>query len=163
MDGAPWPDCLLLFSRFHALSEIVTQYRIILRMPRESGHFKGSDCLPWGPDRHGFPKNRHGYFSNPSVCPRIGGLEPAACHKKALFSAVLTDDHGHDRPIVPEMERGGILGILRSKSHNASHPGLPDPGAWFSTVGYSATMGLPKEAGLSLLGKERFIVPCPIV
>jgi hypothetical protein len=70
----------------------------------------GSDCSPRKPDRHGFFQNRHSYFSNPSVYPRIGGLEPAACRKKAVFGTVRAGDHFPDRPTVPAIEECAVLG-----------------------------------------------------
>jgi hypothetical protein len=62
-------------------------------MTGKSGPFTGSDCLPMGPDRHGSLKNRHGYFTNPLIWPRIGRKEPTGCPKKALFSAVIAADN----------------------------------------------------------------------
>jgi len=64
--------------------------------PRESGYFTGSVCLSRRSDRHGFLKNRHGYFTNPSICPRIGRIKLAACPEKAAFSTVWTEDNSQN-------------------------------------------------------------------
>jgi hypothetical protein len=63
---------------------------------REKKPSTGSVYLPGRPDRHGFSKNRHGYFSNPSVCARIGGLMPLACPKKAAFGTVWAGDNSEN-------------------------------------------------------------------
>ena len=65
-------------------------------MTGKSGAFTGSDCLPMRPDRHGFPKNRHGYFTNTSIWTRIDGMEPVKCLKKTAFSAVIAADNLRD-------------------------------------------------------------------
>jgi hypothetical protein len=73
------------------------------------------------PDRHGFFQNRHGYFTNPSVYPRIDGMEPAACDKKAVFGTVPAGDLFSDRPAIPEMMECAVLrsgpGLRNWKSH----------------------------------------------
>jgi hypothetical protein len=63
---------------------------------REKKPFTGSVYHPGRPNRHGFWKNRHCYFSNPSVCARIGGLLPVLCPKKAVFSTVWTADNSEN-------------------------------------------------------------------
>jgi hypothetical protein len=80
--------------------------------PGKTGLVPGSDCLPLKPDRHGFRKNRHGYFTNPEVLPRIGRTEPAAGPEKALCSAVTAGD--------PDINRAADQGIRR----NPAFPGV---------------------------------------
>jgi hypothetical protein len=63
---------------------------------REKKPSTGSVYLPGRLDRHGFSKNRHSYFSNPSVCARIGGLLPIVCPKKAVFGTVWTVDNSEN-------------------------------------------------------------------
>ena len=65
-------------------------------MMRESGPESGSVCLSRRPDRHGFPKNRHSYFTNPSICPRIGRIKPAVCPEKSAFGTVWRDDNSQN-------------------------------------------------------------------
>jgi hypothetical protein len=43
-------------------------------------------------NRHGFSEIRHGYFTNPSICPLISGMMPIACPEKAAFGTVWTGD-----------------------------------------------------------------------
>ena len=71
-------------------------------MMRKSGPESGSVCLSRRSDRHGFSKNRHGYFTNPSVCPRIGRIKPATCPEKAAFGTVWRADNSQNglQPVV---------------------------------------------------------------
>jgi len=61
--------------------------------PKETEPESGSVCLSQRPDRHGFPDNRHGYFTNPSICFRIGGMMPSPCPEKAAFGTVWRADN----------------------------------------------------------------------
>ena len=65
-------------------------------MMGESGHFTGSVCLSRRSDRHGSPKNRHSYFTNPSICPLISGMMPRACPEKAAFGTVWREDNSQN-------------------------------------------------------------------
>jgi hypothetical protein len=56
----------------------------------------GSDSSSMGLHRHGFTENRHGYFTNPSICPRIGGMISAACPEKAAFGTVWNADNSQN-------------------------------------------------------------------
>jgi len=78
-------------------------------MMRKSGPESGSVCLSRRTDRHGFPKNRHGYFTNPSVCPRIDGMMPATCPEKAAFGTVRRADNLRDGVQYAGTEETGVL------------------------------------------------------
>jgi len=89
-------------------------------MTGETGHFTGSDCLKPGFDRHGFWKNRHGYFPISAIRVRIGGSGLTACPEKPVFSIVPAQDR-------PEP----VLGYGVSKEPLVSDPACPfgSPGA----------------------------------
>ena len=63
------------------------------REPEETGIESGSICLFRTTNRHGFPENRHGYFTNPSIYPRIGGMILLPWPEKAAFSTVTGADN----------------------------------------------------------------------
>ena len=71
-------------------------------MMRKSGPESGSVCLARRSDRHGFLKNRHSYFTNPPICPRIGRIKFAACPEKAAFGTVWREDNSQNglQPVV---------------------------------------------------------------
>jgi hypothetical protein len=62
----------------------------------ETGPESGSDWLSRRVNRHGFLENRHGYFTNPSICPRIDCMMPTACPEKAAFSTVWREDNSQN-------------------------------------------------------------------
>jgi hypothetical protein len=90
-------------------------------MTGESGHFTGSDWLSRRTNRHGFPKNRHGYFANTSVCPRIGGTGPAACPKKAAFSEVIAADNLRDGVKYDELKETVFSDRTRIRKYPNGH------------------------------------------
>jgi hypothetical protein len=61
--------------------------------PKETEPESGSDSPSMALHRHGFSENRHGYFTNPSICPRISGMMPIACPEKAAFGTVMGTDN----------------------------------------------------------------------
>lgn len=66
-------------------------------MREESGRFTGSVCPSGGSYRHGFCKNRHGYFQDPSIWARIAGNMRVTGPEKALFGIVIREDNSRDR------------------------------------------------------------------
>ena len=71
-------------------------------MTGESGHFTGSDWHSQMTNRHGFPKNRHSYCTNPLICSRITGMIPLTCPEKAAFGTVWREDNSQNglQPVV---------------------------------------------------------------
>ena len=79
-------------------------------MMRKSGPESCSDWHSRRSDRHGFLENRHSYFTNPSICPRIGRIKLAACPEKAAFGTVWRED----------ISQNGLQPVVIRKNHGFS-------------------------------------------
>ena len=88
----------------------------------------GPDWLSLRTNRHGFPENRHGYFENPSICPRIGGIVPRACPEKAAFGTVWTRDNFRDGLLSVGMRETGITGLIPYHRSGVRGKDEPMPG-----------------------------------
>jgi hypothetical protein len=95
---------------------------------REKKPVTGSDWLSLRINRHGFPENRHGYFTNPSICPRIGGIVPRACPEKAAFSTVWKADNFRDGLLSVGMRETGITGLIPHHRSGVRRKDEPMPG-----------------------------------
>jgi len=116
--------------------------------PKETEPKSGSDSPSRGLHRHGFPKNRHGYFTNPSICPRIGRMKPATCPEKAVFGTVWTEDNSQNGLQYAGTGRTGVLDRTRILSSTRGHGELREKKPFTGSVyhpGRPNRHGFPKN------------------